>query len=258
MDLHDLLAIYDRDQRQNVVYGDTRREELPNIVRHIETEGDDGMVIYSTLTPDNADQTIREQIAFFASIGHSFEWKLYAHDQPPDLGTRLAAFGLQPEEAEAIMVMALDDLPTVLTAPVTLDIRRITTPEQVRTMMAVQDEVWGADHLWLIERLIQALSKRPDSMSIYAAYADEVPVSSAWTAFPEDSLFASLWGGSTRSAYRGRGYYTALLAVRAQEARVRGRRFLTVDASPMSRPILEKHGFQQISTAYPYKWDPDG
>jgi hypothetical protein len=30
---------------------------------------------------------------------------------------------------------------------------------------------------------------------------------------------------------------------------VRGVRYPTIDASPMSRPIFEKHGFQTISTA---------
>jgi hypothetical protein len=29
-----------------------------------------------------------------------------------------------------------------------------------------------------------------------------------------------------------------------------------VDASPMSRPILEKHGFQQIATAVACTWQP--
>lgn len=45
-----------------------------------------------------------------------------------------------------------------------------------------------------------------------------------------------------------------MLAIRAQEARRKGFRFLTVDASPMSRPILEKHGFRFIAYAYACKW----
>jgi GNAT superfamily N-acetyltransferase len=65
-----------------------------------------------------------------------------------------------------------------------------------------------------------------------------------------------LWSLSTLAAYRGQGLYTALLAARAQESIQRGIRFLTVDASPMSRPILEKLGFQWLSTFYPRKWQP--
>ena len=65
-----------------------------------------------------------------------------------------------------------------------------------------------------------------------------------------------MWGGSTVSEFRNQGLYTALLATRAQEARLRGVRYLTVDASPMSRPILEKFRFEMISTSWPCKWKP--
>jgi len=81
------------------------------------------------------------------------------------------------------------------------------------------------------------------------------PASAAWTYFPKHSQFASLWGGSTVSGFRKQGLYTSLLAVRAQEARDRGVRFLTVDASDMSRPILEKFSFERIAYSYPCKWE---
>ncbi|HTX49603.1 MAG TPA: GNAT family N-acetyltransferase, partial [Caulobacteraceae bacterium] len=48
--------------------------------------------------------------------------------------------------------------------------------------------------------------------------------------------------------YRGRGAYRALVAARADEARRRGHRFLTVDARETSRPILERLGFQPLAT----------
>jgi hypothetical protein len=32
--------------------------------------------------------------------------------------------------------------------------------------------------------------------------------------------------------------------------------YLTVDASSMSAPILQRHGFRQITTCIPYKWKP--
>jgi hypothetical protein len=41
---------------------------------------------------------------------------------------------------------------------------------------------------------------------------------------------------------------------RAQEAKARQVSYLTVDASPMSRPILEKFGFEMIAYSYPCKW----
>jgi predicted GNAT family acetyltransferase len=59
-----------------------------------------------------------------------------------------------------------------------------------------------------------------------------------------------LWGGATVPAYRKRGLYTALVSARAQEAKARGIRCLTIDASPASRAILEKFGFQLMAYAW--------
>ena len=92
-------------------------------------------------------------------------------------------------------------------------------------------------------------------MSVYVTYIEGQPVSTAWIYFTKQSQFASLWGGSTLKNFRGRGFYTALLAVRVQEAKSRNVRYLTVDASPMSRPILEKFGFEMIAYACPCKWE---
>ncbi|NMB86841.1 MAG: GNAT family N-acetyltransferase, partial [Chloroflexi bacterium] len=94
----------------------------------------------------------------------------------------------------------------------------------------------------------------PEVRSIYVAYAGDQPVATAWIYFPPHSRFASLWGGSTRAEYRGRGLYTALLAIRLQEALRRGVTYLSVDASSMSRPILEKYGFVKIAAESPMMW----
>ncbi|MBA3468140.1 MAG: GNAT family N-acetyltransferase, partial [Herpetosiphonaceae bacterium] len=103
--------------------------------------------------------------------------------------------------------------------------------------------------------LATQLRDQPDYASVYVAYVDDRPVCSAWINFPENTPFASLWGGSTLAEYRGRGIYTAMLAVRAQEAVARGYRYLTIDASPMSRPIVAKHGFALLSISHPCEWN---
>ena len=57
-------------------------------------------------------------------------------------------------------------------------------------------------------------------------------------------------------AWRGRGIYRALVARRAQLAAERGRRYIEVDASDDSRPILERLGFVPVTTTTPYIWSP--
>ena len=70
--------------------------------------------------------------------------------------------------------------------------------------------------------------------------------------------FASLWGGGTLPAWRGRGIYRALVAYRAGLAARRGYRYLTVDASADSEPILRRLGFRCLARTTPYHWTPAG
>lgn len=257
MNKTDLIKLYDQDQRVEVSYPDTRREETGQVVRHVPRRPDGhGTVLYSRLDEHNVEPVIAEQIAYFESLGHGFEWKVYDHDRPPDLKERLAARGFEVEEGEAIMVLEIAAAPDFLRQPVSADIRRITDPADVGLVRAVEEEVWQDDQAWLESYLGGALAQQPEQMSVYLAYVEERPVSAAWIYFPQNSQFASLWGGSTLPAYRQRGLYSALLAMRLQEAHQRGINFLTVDASPMSRPILEKFGFVLIATAYPCQWQP--
>jgi GNAT superfamily N-acetyltransferase len=81
-------------------------------------------------------------------------------------------------------------------------------------------------------------------------------VCAAWVRFPSRTKFATLWGGATLAAWRGRGIYRALVAHRAKLAAERGCRYLEIDASDDSRPILERLGFVAVTTTTPYVWSP--
>lgn len=255
MNKSQMIALYDQDQRKDIEYPDMQREVTPGVVRHIDTsDAREGVVIFSQLKEHNVEDAIREQVNYFESLGQNFEWKIYDYDQPPDLKERLASHGFLVEEAEAIMVLDLMDAPEMLWQPVLHDIQRIVDPEKISDVIAIEQQVWNEDYSWLGHYLGEALRRHPEQMSVYVAYVDEQAASAAWIYFPKHSQFASLWGGSTVSGFRQQGLYTALLAVRAQEARARQVRYLTVDASPMSRPILEKFGFDMIAYSYPCKW----
>jgi len=93
-------------------------------------------------------------------------------------------------------------------------------------------------------------------MTVLVVEAGDEVVSAAWLVLTEGTEFAGLWGGSTLAAWRGRGIYRALVARRAQLAAERGVRYLQVDASADSRPILERLGFLAITTTTPYVWTP--
>ena len=82
-----MLPLYDREECQNANHYNSVREETPHVVRFPPRPGMKGgcSILYSRLPPENADQVIEEQVADFERLGLEFEWKLYDHDQPPDL-----------------------------------------------------------------------------------------------------------------------------------------------------------------------------
>jgi GNAT superfamily N-acetyltransferase len=88
------------------------------------------------------------------------------------------------------------------------------------------------------------------------AVADGEPVCAARMEFCPGTGFAGLWGGGTLPAWRGKGIYRALVAHRAREAAAAGYQYLQVDASDLSRPILERLGFAVLSTTTPYLLTP--
>lgn len=255
MDINQTLALYDEEQRRAIEYPGLRREEAQCVIRHVDLIGTDSLVIYSSLDINNADDLIQEQISYFEELGHDFEWKYYEHDSPPDLKARLAARGFEIGETDCIVALDLKDIPEALMRTATHDVRRITDPNQINEVMIVQDEIWQYSQDSLTRRqLVYEMENVPDSLSVYVAYVNDVPVASSWIRFTTTSQFASLWGGSTLPAYRRRGIYTAMLAIRAQEALERDKSFLTVDAGDMSLPILEKLGFQLLTISNPCQW----
>lgn len=254
MSPEELRTLYDQDQRMNFTEPGVRRMATPYTVRQINEMESDSFLLYSKLTPDIADQIIEDEIAYFEGIGHNFEWKYYNHDTPPDLLDRLRKRGFEIGDPETILVLDMQHLSDALVQPVTHDIRHITDPSLVGPLVHVQEIIYGEKMPHMTERLIRELAY-PEYMSLYGAYVDDVPVASARINYSTNSQFASLWGGGTLEVYRGRGVYTALVAARVQEAIRRGRRFLTIDASPMSRPIVQKLGFVQIAISTPCTWE---
>ena len=233
-----------------------RREVAGSVVRQISLHDRQSCVIYSRLDETTAESAISEQIACFRKLGHSFEWKVFSHDSPPDLKERLLARGFELEETEAILALDLEAMPEVLLRPTQHDIQRVTKPEELKGVAAIRQATWGEDTTGHHQRLVRELQEQPDRTQIYIAYAGGSPVSSGRLNLDPNSSFASLWGGTTLKEFRGRGLYTALVAIRARAAREYGVRFLTVDARPMSRPILERIGFQFLTFANALHWRP--
>jgi GNAT superfamily N-acetyltransferase len=252
---HSLLALFDLHQRIEIEFPGTRKDHLPELVRFVRPAPGMSFILYSKLNGSNAGAAIQKQIAYFTQLNQPFEWKVYDHDTPPDLKDRLAAQDFTIEGPDAVMVLDLSHAPTEILKPQNADLRPITRRDELGAVITIEEQVWGGSFAWITERLGSHL-EIPGYLNVLVAYADGQPACAGWVYFHPHSPFGDLWGGSTVPSYRKRGLYTAVLAWRVQEALRRGYRYLTIDASPMSRPILEKYGFQVLAYAYDCEWHP--
>ena len=254
----DLLSLYDAQMRINLRLPETVFENTGRIVRDVSSVENAGFIDYSNLDESNADAEIETQIAYFRGLNLPFTWKVYEHDRPADLRQRLAAHGFQIDEPSTLMILDLQNPPArLLEAAIPESIHRITEEVGIENIVRLEESVYQSPREWLRKRLLLMQKNTPHLLSLYAAVIDDKTVSAAWIIYYEGTQFASMLGGATLPAYRSRGYYAALLAVRAREALSRGVRFLVVDASPMSAPILEKRGFQPLEQTVYCRWSPN-
>ena len=250
----DILDLFDHDERREVRYPGMRREVAPPVVRQTDPSGGGSAIIHSQLNQEETEGVIRREMDYFSQLGLDFEWKVFDYDQPEDLKSRLEKQGFEVEAAEAVLVLDLETRPGFLALPASSEMRRVTDSRTIHDLVSVQNAVWGGNHDWLARRLESDLKNAPEALSVYVAYEEDVPVSTAWIRFSTHGRFVSLWGGSTLPASRGKGFYTALVSVRLREAAQRGFRFATVDAQPTSQPILEKRGFKLLTRTHACHW----
>ena len=80
------------------------------------------------------------------------------------------------------------------------------------------------------------------------------PVGAAWSSLWSDRDFSPLFGGAVLPAWRRRGIYRAMVAARARAAERLGIRWLVVDASEESAPILRQLGFAEVASRVHCRW----
>ncbi len=241
---------YVRDRRAQNIERYTR-EDLGYLVRYTSQTTADGFVTFSCFKPADAKSIIEDQVDYFRSRRKSFEWKIYGFDEPDNLGSLLGEHGFTSDKHEVLMVCPVNGRAPPEPRSDSWEIVRIDTESGVRDVISVQQRVWGGNYEWLAEQLLTRLATQPEQISIYCTYVDGQPVGTGWTCFYRGSKFPELNGGSVLQEFRGRGIYKALYGQRLAEAASKGYDRITVDASPMSRPILEKMGFIQICSTTP-------
>jgi hypothetical protein len=202
------------------------------------------------------DELIARQLRFYASRGEAFEWKLHAHDLPPDLAQRLLDAGFVPEDEETVLIAPVDAVAAEPRLPEGVRLREVSERVDLDRIAAMEEAIWHDNRGWLADGLEAERAVDPDALTIVVAEAGDICVCAGWVRFAAGTEFATLWGGGTLPAWRSRGVYRAVVAYRASLAAARVLRYLQVDASSNSRPILERLGFVAVTTTTPFIWSP--
>jgi ribosomal protein S18 acetylase RimI-like enzyme len=227
-------------------------EHDKRVTRYVSRGGGWNGVVWSDLNEATADDVIAEQVKRFADVCDEWEWKHYSYDSPADLPRRLVAAGLTPQPEEALLVADVADLALDLPTPTRVVLRPVVAESEVAALVSLHDAVFGVDHTAVGEAIRRGLARHPSTVAAVVAWAGDAPVAAARVEFHYGSDFASLWGGGTLPDWRGRGVFRSMVAHRAAEAAARGFRYLQVDASEDSQPILERLGFVELARTTPF------
>ena len=207
---------------------------------------------------DDPDHWIRRQVDFFTGRGEEVEWKTYSYDEPADLTERLGRAGFVAEDREALLLGEVEGLIHDVELPPGVQLRPVDSDEDLGRVDELMKTIWGPDHG--DGSLTREMHADPEALDVVVV--EESPegpaLCAAWLRYSPGTDFASMWGGSTLPQWRRQGLYRATVTHRAMLARERGYRFMRLDTSPDSRPILVGLGLRHVADTTPYVLDARG
>lgn len=171
------------------------------------------------------------------------EWELGESCEPVDLVERLLGLGLQHDEDPVAYGMVLRHV--ALEAPDGVSARRVASVEELAKAREVQRIAFGDLTPVAPGEVERDFAREGVDGSTFVAFVDGELVAAAYAAHTAHGSL--LFGGATLPSARGRGAYRALVAARAEEAVMRGAPALVTHAGRMSRPILERLGFERVA-----------
>lgn len=253
-----LLALYDDTMRRNAHPAGMAPERLPQLSRYTTSSGSQRYIMWHGFGDADAAPHVDAEMAAVRGRAAVLMWKLYGHDRAHDaLREALLARGFEENDPSTLMVAAVDTVLAALpaTASGRLAARQLKTVQDLDAYQQIWDDVWpGAPNARYVNDYKSRIEQHDLGILFYAGFAaDGEAVTSGYMFHHPGDPIALLCGGTTKAAWRRQHAYTLMLAVRAQAAAARGARYLAVEASPESQPILARLGFQPLSTLMFYE-----
>ncbi len=208
--------------------------------------------------PELADPEALVTEVVQAHAGRQSRWSLNPMSDSEAMRSALRDAGYVEGHHHHAYVIAPEDYDR--TPPNDVDVRRVATAAELRTLYDVREEVFGGESVLSDEDIARELSDctGPSArVARFVAYRDGEPAGTGGLTLFDDLDFGFIWAGGVREAHRGRGVYTALLRARLDVAAERGIALVGLYARvDTSAPIVAAHGFERHGRMVWWDRDP--
>lgn len=171
------------------------------------------------------------------------EWELGESCTPTGLVDRLLALGLRHDDDPVAHGMVLSA--PALAVPAGVSARPVCSLAELLEARRIQRVAFHDSRPVGSDAEARDFEREGVDGSTFVALVDGQLVAAADAAHTPHGTI--LFGGATLPSHRGRGAYRALVAARAAEAVARGAPAVVTHAGRMSRPILERLGFEPVA-----------
>ena len=253
-----LLALYDETMRRNASVAGCARKQTAQSSRYSTASGSLRYVMWHQFSADATDHCIIEEIAAATGSVEALMWKVYGHDAPTNLRERLLAHGFADHDPCTLMVAPVARVIAELGDPPNhITVRQLREASEFDAYQEIWDSVWPtAPNARYVNDYRTLAADRDPGVVFFAGFSSShEPVTSGYLFHAPGSPFALLCGGATKTTWRNQHAYSAMLIARTKCALERGANYLSVEASPQSQPILERLGFERLSTLLFYEKD---
>jgi hypothetical protein len=196
---------------------------------------------------EQVDDVLAEVRAALRSRGRTrTQWEI-GSSAPPGLVDALVTRGLVPDKDPYAVALVLAREPPAI-API-FAARQVETLEEFEAAARVQWEAFEATPQEMDEARRLLPERFHDSVNLTHAVWLEGEIVCTGIATPTEQGLL-LYGGATLPRARGRGAYRALIRTRWDDAVALGTPALITQGGSMSRPILERLGFERVGEVH--------
>jgi hypothetical protein len=196
---------------------------------------------------EEVDDVLAEVRAELRSRGRTqTQWEV-GSSAAPGLVDALLERGLVPDRDPYAVALVLTREPPAI--PPVFTARQVATLEELEAAAEVQWEAFEATPEEIDEARRLLPERFRDGTNLrHAIWLEGEIVCTGMSAPTERGLL--LYGGATRPSARGRGAYRALIRARWDDAMALGTPALITQGGSMSRPILERLGFERVGEVH--------